>query len=167
MLDPLGGAFVARPLQVEHVDQAYPLLEIAGSGLDRAHWRAFAHAVMAEATKPCTGIMTVQSARGYIHGLFRFRVAHDREMGRTLFVDDVVAIDILDRGLTVALIEVIETMAREWKCFGVDVALPIVSRKEKEGIDLAESSFRRVGFSRNAQSLRKLVAPLPSDQASL
>jgi len=150
---PAGETFVARPLAPEQVDLAFPLLQIAGGAASVDHWRAFALAVVRQGSGPRPGIMTVQSAKGYVHAVFRHRVER-RSEGCVLCVDDVVAADIFDRGLTEALADALERLAREGGCGAVDVALPAAG-----GLRAAVAEgLRRAGYAPREGTLRKRVA---------
>src|SRR3954467_11493861 len=103
--------YVAKPLTCRQIDQAFPVVQTIAPDLDVERWRDFAAAVLsgqelefgeestermeAAALRP-RGIMTVQNARGYIHGLFSYTVEEHLRHGRVLAVENFIVLDLFD-----------------------------------------------------------------------
>lgn len=126
--------FIAKPLGRRQIDQAYPLVCAMAPGLGIDRWRAFAAAVLDSATlegsgegrPPASrGIMTVQNAQGYLHGLFSYTAEPHLLHGRTLCVDNFVVLDLFDvAGVAEALLRAMEGLARRLGCAAIHTTLP-------------------------------------------
>ncbi|PWC77802.1 hypothetical protein TSH64_25975 [Azospirillum sp. TSH64] len=131
--------FIAKPLGRRQIDQAYPLVCALAPGLGVDQWRAFAAAVLDSATlgssadggagggrQPASrGIMTVQNAQGYLHGLFSYTAEPHLLHGRTLCVDNFVVLDLFDvAGVAEALLQAMEGLARRLGCAAIHTTLP-------------------------------------------
>lgn len=131
--------FIAKPLGRRQIDQAYPLVCALAPGLGVDQWRAFAAAVLDSATLGGSpegaagegaapagrGIMTVQNAQGYLHGLFSYTAEPHLLHGRTLCVDNFVVLDLFDvAGVAEALLRAMEGLARRLGCAAIHTTLP-------------------------------------------
>jgi hypothetical protein len=150
-------AFTARALTPDQIPQAYVLVELARIGVGPEQWRRLAAAILAESRPPRAGIMTVQNARGYIQGLFRYRVIAEVPSGASLRVDDLIAIDLFDRALAASIAGVMEALGRAESCAVVDVALPLAGSSEETPSTLWHV-LRANGYRPAGPSLRKVLA---------
>lgn len=124
-------SFIAKPLGRRQIDQAYPLIGAIAPALGVERWRAFAAAMIGEGAAsapggamPC-GIMTVQNANGYIHGLFSYNVEQDLRHGRALVVDNFVVLDLFDLpGAAEVLLHAMDGLARDLGCTAIHTNLP-------------------------------------------
>ncbi|CAO3418340.1 hypothetical protein [Azospirillum endophyticum] len=124
--------FIAKPLGRRQIDQAYPLVCAIAPGLGVDQWRAFAAALLDDATRsggsglPADrGIMTVQNAQGYMHGLFSYAVEPQLFHGRTLSVDNFIVLDLFDvAGIAGTLLQAMEGLARRLGCTAIHTTLP-------------------------------------------
>lgn len=128
-------SFIAKPLGRGQIDQAYPLVCAMAPGLGIDQWRAFAAALLDSATvgssagkdglPAARGIMTVQNAQGYMHGLFSYAVEPQLLHGRTLCVDNFVVLDLFDvAGPAETLLQAMEVLARQLGCTAIHTTLP-------------------------------------------
>lgn len=121
-------SFIAKPLGQRQIDQAYPLVRAIAPDLAVERWRAFATAHIGSAESPAgsaTGIMTVQNARGYIHGLFSYAIEEHLRHGRILAVENFVVLDLFDMaGAAEALLHAMEGQARALGCSAIHTTLP-------------------------------------------
>lgn len=132
-------SFIAKPLGRRQIDQAYPLVCAIAPGLGVGQWRAFAAALLDSATvggnakngggndglPAARGIMTVQNAQGYMHGLFSYTVEVQLLHGRTLCVDNFVVLDLFDvAGPAETLLQAMEGLARRLGCAAIHTTLP-------------------------------------------
>lgn len=152
--------FIAKPLGRRQIDQAYPLVCAIAPGLEVDQWRAFAAAVLDSATpsgkgggasggsgRPADrGIMTVQNAQGYMHGLFSYAAEPHLLHGRTLCVDNFVVLDLFDvAGVAEALLRAMEGLARRLGCTAIHTTLPDRCIQRDSGRDPIPDCFRTEG----------------------
>lgn len=105
--------FIALPLTADQVDQAWPLVQSVFPGVSLDRWRVYARplatGLLAGSMKGVIGIashpggdgptliadrlndrgLIALQSRGYIHGVFHYRVTESLVHGRTLQVDDI------------------------------------------------------------------------------
>lgn len=124
-------SFIAKPLGRRQIDQAYPLIGAIAPTLGVERWRAFAAAMIGEGATAApggtipSGIMTVQNANGYIHGLFSYNVEQDLRHGRALVVDNFVVLDLFDLpGAAEVLLHAMDGLARDLGCTAIHTNLP-------------------------------------------
>ncbi len=124
-------SFIVKPLGRRQIDQAYPLLCVIAPGLAVEQWRAFAAAVLdtngeaGGAPARRTGIMTVQNARGYLHGLFSYAIEEHLRHGRVMSVENFVVLDLFDvPGVTGTLLRAMDGLARGLGCAAIHTTLP-------------------------------------------
>lgn len=136
-------SFFAKPLGRRQIDQAYPLICAIAPALTVDRWRAFAAAMIGEGSAAAgpgggarrnagmptgsmpTGIMTVQNANGYLHGLFSYTVEQDLRHGRALVVDNFVVLDLFDLpGAAEVLLHAMDGLARDLGCTAIHTNLP-------------------------------------------
>ncbi|PWC83423.1 hypothetical protein TSH100_20625 [Azospirillum sp. TSH100] len=147
--------FIAKPLGRRQIDQAYPLVCAIAPGLGVGQWRAFAAAVLDGATmggsekdgSPASrGIMTVQNAQGYLHGLFSYAAEPHLLHGRTLCVDNFVVLDLFDvAGVAEALLRAMEGVARRLGCAAIHTTLPDRTVRHGSRRDPIPDCFRTEG----------------------
>jgi hypothetical protein len=116
--------FAVRPLTSSKIPLAYPLLHAATDiALDR--WRAYAASCTDPervGDPPTSGIMCVEDAKGYIHGLFAYRVIPNLHCDFVLQCENVVAMHIVDeRRIQEKLLEGMERLARRHDCRAIHV----------------------------------------------
>lgn len=124
-------------LDHRQIDQAFPVIQSILPELSIERWRAFTAeqmAVAAEATAgvvaqdpgcPPSGIMTVQTRRGYIYGLFSFAVHQHLRHGRVLAVENFVVLDLIDRSpAAAALMQAMDRLAHANRCAAIHTDLP-------------------------------------------
>ncbi|WP_448203693.1 hypothetical protein [Azospirillum sp. sgz302134] len=130
-------SFIAKPLGQRQIDQAYPLVRAIAPDLAVEQWRAFAAALIGSVDTPApsadtmpadtkpTGIMTVQNARGYLHGLFSYAIEEHLRHGRILAVENFVVLDLFDAtGPAEALLHAMDVLARGLGCTAIHTTLP-------------------------------------------
>jgi len=134
--------YVAKPLGSRQIDQAFPVVSASVPDLEVERWRNFATGVLGDAggrrngrgrtatppeeeTPGLAGIMTVQSRRGYIHGLFCYAVEEDLRHGKVLAVDNFVVLDLFDTEAAASvLMRSMEHLARSFGCCAIHTQLP-------------------------------------------
>src|SRR3954462_15845901 len=131
--------YVAKPLIRRQIDQAFPVVQTIAPDLDVERWRDFAAAVLAvqelefevrstgrlEAAPHPRGIMTVQNARGYIHGLFSYTVEEHLRHGRVLAAENFIVLDLFDMaGAADELLNAMDSVAEGLGCTAIHTNLP-------------------------------------------
>ncbi|MCG5243856.1 hypothetical protein ACIU1J_12940 [Azospirillum doebereinerae] len=154
--------FIAKPLGRRQIDQAYPLVCVAAPGLAVEQWRAFAAAVLdiggeaGGAPAPRTGIMTVQNARGYLHGLFSYAIEEHLRHGRVMTVDNFVVLDLFDvPGVAGTLLDAMDGLARGLGCAAIHTALPERGISDRTTDNRIADCFIRGGHRRETVLLCK------------
>jgi hypothetical protein len=112
------------PLQNDRIHQAYPLIQAVRPGLSLEQWAAYAARVLRDAEADNGGIATLQDATGLMVGLFVYHVASEPDHGRTLMVEDFVALDIIaPHAVAEHLAQAMESIARQLRCRAVHTAV--------------------------------------------
>lgn len=165
--------YVAKPLASRQIDQAYPVVRAFAPDVGVERWRAFANAMLADSarrragrrggtgeedTVALAGIMTVQSKRGYIHGLFSYGVDEHLRHGRILQVENFVVLDLFDPAAAAAvLLRAMDQLARGFSCGAIHTNLP---DRMRDGGDLPSSIlnyFRTEGHAVDTLRLCKAL----------
>ncbi len=116
-----------KPLSVENVALAYPLIQSAQPEIALDAWIAYARKInRCKAAPPKeSGIISAESKRGYIHGIFCYSVKPTLDHGTVLSVENFIAVDTGDRAAAIiSLIAVMENLARELGCSAIHTHIP-------------------------------------------
>jgi len=106
-----------RPLTLENVPQAFPLVRTSFPEITLEAWRRFAQDILQPGAPALGGFLTVLCEQGYIAGLCNYRIEPDLLHGQALAVDLFVAYDLFDRSaIAAALVDGLERMARAHGC---------------------------------------------------
>jgi len=152
-------SYVAKPLGDRQIDQAFPIVQTIAPDLGMERWRAFAAAVIAgdragKAAGKTTGgtaargIMTVQNVRGYIHGLFSYRIQENLRHGRVLAVENFIVLDLFDlAGAAEALLDAMDRTAAGLDCRAIHTSLPDNYSSLPEYCNWLVSCFRESGHT--------------------
>lgn len=111
-------------LNSDNVALAYPLIRLQFPGLSFEDWQDFALDRINRRGREESGILTVEEPRGYVLGLLVYRIGRSLAQGRTLVVEDVIALDIFRSGteaVASTLIENIERVAQDQCCNAIRV----------------------------------------------
>lgn len=110
--------WVITPLASDRIDQAFPLVQADNAALTLEQWRQMA----TDALSPPEhggGIVTVQF-RGYLNGLFIYRIDDDFDGGRVLIVDMIRVLDIIDPAkVNRVLRQAIAVTAQRFDCIAI------------------------------------------------
>ena len=121
------GHYIVKHLSARKVAQAYPLVQSASSDLSLEKWRSYVAARSAPGGVILHGggVVSVENAQGYIHGLFDYRIDVDLDCGRTLVCANVVALDLLGTKPVLAILfDEMESLAKHHRCQAVHVSVP-------------------------------------------
>lgn len=86
--------WLITPLTSDRIDQAFPLVQADDATATLEEWRRLAGSALS-AAEDSAGIVTVQF-RGYLNGLFLYRIDDDFDDGRVLTIDMIRVLDIID-----------------------------------------------------------------------
>jgi hypothetical protein len=179
--------YVAKPLTCRQIDQAFPVVQTIAPDLDVERWRDFAAAVLsvqelefdeesagrmeaAAALRP-RGIMTVQNARGYIHGLFSYTVEEHLRHGRVLAVENFIVLDLFDMaGAADELLSAMDRTAEDLGCTAIHTNLPDDYSSLPDYCNWLLACFREAGHEvetlRLCKQMINLDPPTPPDAAN-
>jgi hypothetical protein len=120
--------FTAKSLTSDQAAQAFPLIQTIAPNLTLERWNEFVQRLI-DPTGPVqarrAGIVTLQSERGYIHGLFCYTVEVDLQHGHVLSVENFIALDLIEHEAAVrALFDTMEETAYDLGCHAIHVHLP-------------------------------------------
>lgn len=112
------GQFVVRPLDLDRVAQAFPLVSILEPGVSYEEWRDYAEASIASAEAGLGhGMITVQSAQGHIFGLSSYRIVRDLKRRRVFVIENFAVVDLLgSKRAARALLQALAALARKHGC---------------------------------------------------
>ena len=106
-------------LKAGKTDQAYGLVRLAAPQISLEAWRDFAHSLISPSETPGSGVLTVEDARGFVHGLVGYVIDHDLEHGQTLMAKNFIALSSTEKGkkkIAFMLIRAMEELARDTGC---------------------------------------------------
>ncbi len=156
------GSYLVRPLGVEQIAQAYPLVSFFDPALTQEQWSDYAGALIAPVgAGKDHSIVTVQSTQGAIYGLSVYWLRPDLRQGRILEIENFAVVDITgNRKAAVVLLRALEDLARRSECNCVTLALlnPQMRKWLREPRNPAMDVFRAAGFRGEQLRLRKCFA---------
>ncbi len=125
------------PLTFDTVAKAYPLIQIGYPQVSFGAWQRRAEAILSQNGPPFLGLQTLQDAHGLIVGLFAYQVMETVQHGRTFFVDEFVAVDIVASGQVAnRLVLEMEQLARRCNCSAVHTAVACECHRREGMIQL-------------------------------
>ncbi len=116
-----------KPLAVNKAALAYPLIQAARPDVTLDAWVEYAEKINHPdpALSKVAGIVTAQSNRGYIHGLFSYSVRIVLNQDSVLAVENFVALDMGDRAAAIkSLIGGMERLAVDLECSAIHTHIP-------------------------------------------
>ena len=126
--------FRAQSIHPNNAARAYPLIQVMRSDVSLEGWLAFVAATNADSAPtpnitapkwPSRGVLAIENARGYIHGLFSYHVAFAIDHEAVLEVSNFVAVDSADRAAGIkALIASMEELAHALGCTAIHTHVP-------------------------------------------
>jgi hypothetical protein len=177
----MNDTYVAKPLGHRQIDQAFPVVQTIAPDLGVERWRDFAAAILAAAElesgdaapagapeqgiRP-RGIMTVQNARGYIHGLFSYTVEENLRHGRVLEADNFIVLDLFDpAGAAAELLGAMDELAGQLGCSAIHTNLPDDYSSLPGYCNWLLTSFREAGHAVETLRLFKRLGASPAGEA--
>lgn len=155
----MDSAYDVRPLNLDQVPQAYPVVSILDPDLSPDQWSSYAIDLL---TWPNgTGqrnILTVQNEQNHIFGLSIHWVKPDLRQGRILEIENFAVVDVIgNRAPARILLAALEEIAREQGCSCVSISLlnPLMRRWLRSRKQPAMDLFREAGFRGEQLRLRK------------
>lgn len=157
----LDGTYVAGALKRRQVDQAFPLVHTVAPELPLERWRGFAAAMMDPAAPLPRGIMALQTAQGYIVGLYTWTVGEHLRHGRVLSVENFVVVDIFDlEGAAGSLLRTMEPLAAQHRCGAIHTELPEAFSSLADMANQVVGRFRDMGHDLGTLHLCKALEPV-------
>ena len=148
-------SFSVRRLTARQAAQAFPLIQSIAPDLRLEDWKSFS-------TQPATegigtrGVIAARDERNYICGLVCYHVAPNLRSRRLLIADHLIALDLVDRGGTIAaLLGALEELAVLEKCGAVQAPAPYIAGRAFEVDVLTLAVLRDAGFAREGLQLSK------------
>lgn len=148
--------FTPKPLSDRQIDQAFPLVQSILPGIRVEDWRHYASKLISPSDR-LTGIMTVQN-RGYIYGLFSYRVENNLQHGCMLMVENFIVLELFNPGgAASALLEAMDSLADELGCSAIHTTLPNSEQFTPNYRRWLLGQFRSMGHLVESQTLCKRV----------
>jgi hypothetical protein len=116
-----------KMLSVENAALAYPLIQSAQPKIALDDWLVYARKINSRKVAPTnkSGIISAESKRGYIHGIFCYSVQPTLDHGTVLAVENFIAVDTGDRAAAIkSLIAMMGNLARELGCSAIHTHIP-------------------------------------------
>ncbi len=157
-------AYQVKPLLVDQIPQAYPVISILDPGLSPQQWCDYASFLLTHpGGSDGRNILTVQNALAHIFGLSIHWVKPDLRQGRILEIENFAVVDIIgNRAPARILLQALEDIARERACGCVSISLlnPHMRKWLRDKKTPAMDVFRAAGFRGEQLRLRKCFAPV-------
>jgi hypothetical protein len=154
--------YLVRPLGVDQIAQAYPLVSIFDPQLTKDQWLDYAGTLIAGAGDgEDRSITTVQSIQKAIYGLSVHWARPDLHRGRILEIENFAVVDITgNRKAAVVLLRALEDLARRSGCSCVSISLLNARMRKwlRDPRNPAMDVFRAAGFGGEQLRLRKCFA---------
>lgn len=155
----MAGNYIARLLTSERIREAFPMIAVQDPQISIRQWVEYAARLVDGANgEKDRGILTVQDVQDRILGLSVFHIRPDLRRGRILDVENfAVANLVAARHIAGALLDALETLARERGCGCVSLSLldPATRRWLKASDTRRSDLFKAAGFQVDAARLRK------------
>lgn len=119
--------YTVKDLAADKIAQAYPVIRAGYPHVTLDEWSVFAKRRIRPTNEgPSTrGILVVETARGYMQGLFCYYVMDDALGGRTFVGDTFVVLDVIGvEAPLAALLRAAERRAGDFGCDHVSLCLP-------------------------------------------
>jgi hypothetical protein len=121
--------YAAKPLTLQKVNQAYAVVRTADPRVTAEKWRADAARFLSpdeSEEKSTRGVVTVQNDQGYILGLFCYAACDHLRHGRTLKVENLIALDLFDSvGAIDVLLRSMADLAQKSACTMIEANAPV------------------------------------------
>ena len=157
--------FRAQSIHPNNAARAYPLMRVMRADVSLEEWLAFVTATNADSEPapdradhkwPSRGVLAIENARGYIHGLFSYHVAFAIDHEAVLEVSNFVAVDSADRAAGIkALIASMEELAHALGCTAIHTHVPGNWRQGKFPEAALSRHLRHAGHDLKSMNLYK------------
>jgi hypothetical protein len=131
----------AANLSTADIEPAFALIQALHPSLTLDNWRGFAIPLVDRDLLAQSGLAGVRNEAGYLCGLFVYRVEPDLAHERSLVVDVIAALDVVDARLVIrAMTDAMQATARR---FGCGIARIRVNHNQKGlGVYLRKSGLK-------------------------
>lgn len=154
------------PLEPREIRRAFPLVQIAFDGVDLARWSGWARRFMGRVPTPDArrGIIMARGHLGTFIGLFIYRTTDDLQHGRTLLIDHLFALDLVDGQHVVALfLDEIDRLADALDCAATQTRLDALNTGDLVGFYRAGHRPESAIVCKSQQASRDVALSLAKD----
>ncbi len=178
------GAYLVRPLALDQIPQAFPLVSMLDTALTLEQWQDYASAMISPTGdrngrradvsvaggpgaagpevpgRPREGhqMLSVQSGQGHIYGVSAYWLKPDLRRERVMEIENFAVIDVTGtRRAARVLLDGLEALAREQGCSCIVVGLlnPMIRRRLRDEQEATVDLFKATGFKGDYLRLRK------------
>ncbi len=167
------GAYLVRPLALDQIPQAFPLVSMLDTALTMAQWQDYAGAMIpptgerngrradvSEVGGPREGhhMLSVQSGQGHIYGVSAYWLKPDLRRERVMEIENFAVVDVTGtRRAARVLLDGLEALAREQDCSCIVIGLlnPMIRRRLRDEQEATVDLFKATGFQGDYMRLRK------------
>ncbi len=167
------GAYLVRPLELDQIPLAFPLVSMLDTALTMEQWRDYAGAMIPppgdrngrRADVPVAGgsreghhMLSVQSGQGHIYGVSAYWLKPDLRRERVMEIENFAVVDVTGtRRAARVLLDGLEALARERGCSCIVIGLlnPMIRRRLRDEQEATVDLFKATGFQGDYMRLRK------------
>ncbi len=178
------GAYLVRPLALDQIPQAFPLVSMLDTALTMEQWQDYAGAMIPPAGDrngrqtdalmtggPVAGgpevlagayeghhMLSVQSGQGHIYGVSAYWLKPDLRRERVMEIENFAVVDVTGtRRAARVLLDGLEALARERNCSCIVIGLlnPMIRRRLRDEQEATVDLFKATGFHGDYMRLRK------------
>ncbi len=155
--------FIVRHLSGDKIPQAFAVFQTVSGACTLDRWRSYAGSrleTLGAVRDGGAGIVSVENERGYIHGLFAYRVDLDPRCGRVLDCDNLIALHLVNpRPVLGTLMQAMETLARERRCEALHVRVGHTDPAGQSPRSTQVDSLEQAGLALESIALCKKLGP--------
>jgi hypothetical protein len=173
------GAYLVRPLALDQIPQAFPLVSMLDTALTMEQWQEYAGAMIwstgerngRQAGGPVAGgpgvssgphedhhMLSVQSGQGHIYGVSAYWLKPDLRRERVMEIENFAVVDVTGtRRAARVLLDGLEALAREQDCSCIVIGLlnPMIRRRLRDEQEATVDLFKATGFQGDYMRMRK------------
>ena len=178
------GTYLVRPLALDEIPQAFPLVSMLDTALTMEQWQDYAAAMIlpaggrngrradvSVAGGPVAGgpevpggpreghhMLSVQSGQGHIYGVSAYWLKPDLRWERVMEIENFAVVDVTGtRRAARVLLDGLEALAREQDCSCIVIGLlnPMIRRRLRDEQEATVDLFKATGFQGDYMRLRK------------
>ncbi len=167
------GAYLVRPLALDQIPQAFPLVSMLDTALTMEQWQDYAGAMirstgdrngrradvsLAGGPREDHHMLSVQSGQGHIYGVSAYWLKPDLRRERVMEIENFAVVDVTGtRRAARVLLDGLEALAREQGCSCIVISLlnPMIRRRLRDEQEATKDLFKATGFQGDFLRMRK------------